>query len=116
MAGSPALGTGDSSERAGSLSSGASGWGQIQAGQQYHNSEGMAWGLPSAVMVGSRELGWAGDLAFAAVSCTAHIPAVLAPRKELLAVTTPHLWTARHLCIYWTQGWSASLLCRLHPG
>lgn len=81
-----------------------------------HNSEGMARGLPSAVMVGSRELGWAGDLAFAAVSCTAHIPAVLAPRKELLAVTTPHLWTARHLCVYWTQGWSASLLCRLHPG
>lgn len=33
---------------------------KLKQGSNTHNSEGMARGLPSAVMIGSRELGWAG--------------------------------------------------------
>lgn len=73
---------------------------KLRQGSNTHNSEGMARGLPSAVMVGFEALGWAGELAFATAFCTAQVSAVLAPRKELLAVAT-----AGHLCVCWIQGW-----------
>lgn len=114
---SPALGTVDSSERG--WESGQ--WGlwvgsNSGRGSSTHNPEDVARGLPSAVMVGFGKLGWVGELAFAAAFCTTQVSAVLAPRKALLAVTTPYLWTAGHPCVCWIQGWSASLLDRLHPG
>lgn len=37
---------------------------KLKQGSNTHNSEGMARGLPSAMMIGSRGLGWAGELAF----------------------------------------------------
>lgn len=114
VAGSPALGTDDSSERAESLGSGASGWGQTQAGQQYPQFRGHGSGPP--ICRDDRLQGTGvggGELAFA---CVSQIPAILAPRTELLAVTTPYRWTAGHLWMpCWIQGLSATLLCRLHP-
>lgn len=104
VVGPPALGMNDSYERAGSLGrgdSGASGWRQTQAGQQYPQFRGHGSG-PPICCDGKAPGNWGGrgELEFAAVSCTTQMHGVLAPRKELLAPTTPYVWTAAHLWVF----------------
>lgn len=88
------------------LVSGASGWGQTQAGSDTHNSEGMAQGCPSAVMVRLRGTGVGGG---AFICCC-----ILYNSDSCCSSLSVDSWAPMGVC--WIQGWPASLLCPLYPG
>lgn len=120
VVGPPALGMGDSYERAESLGrrgSGASGWGRTQAGQQYPQFRGHGSGPPiccagKAPGNWGRQWNWRWQL----------YPVQLRRMEFLLPGRS--YWPLAHLICGqpapmgdpWNQECSASLLCPLHPG